>query len=207
VKLCSKNQHTENKEFCLTSLEVWDVSSGILMGSTGVRQIEGEQGLHLLVSLTTSYSIMIPKGLHLTVDKGKPVPMPFSFCVPLFCQTQIELTKELLDSLRSGKEIVVSGDSVQGRPIGFRAPLNGFSKAHDGIPLDPALYQEAQRRLKEMIRKRQIELANRTDEGQQKKEQGQQPEAQPQPGAQAPAQPAPNGMAAQQKKPDIQVNP
>ena len=40
-----------------------------------------------------------------------------------------------------------------------------------------------------------------------KKEQGQQPEGQPQPGAQAPAQPAPNGTAAQQKKTDIQVNP
>ena len=83
----------------------------------------------------------------------------------------MELTKEMLDKMRTGKQMVVSAMNMQQETMAFPLPLTGFGKASDGAPVDNAKYQEARRQMMEKSRQRQLELANKAAEAQQKNQQ------------------------------------
>jgi invasion protein IalB len=195
VKLCEKSAETENKEICLTHHERLDGNSGMVLVAAAVRKIEGEEKEQLLVRLPTAIALAIPAGVQIRVDEGTPIALNYTLCYGTSCQAETELTKELYNAMRSGKQMVVAAVNLQRKAIGFPVPLAGFGKAYDGPPVDNAKYQEARRQLMEVIRKRQIELANKAKEGQ-----GAAPPAggQAQAGAPAPA-PAPNATTAPPK--------
>ncbi len=201
VKLCEKSAETENKEICLTHHERLDGNSGMVLVAAAVRKIEGEEKEQLLVRLPTAIALAIPAGVQIRVDEGTPISLNYTLCYATSCQAETEMTKELFDAMRKGKQMVVAAVNLQRKAIGFPVPLAGFGKAYDGPPIDNAKYQEARRQLMEVIRKRQIELANKANEAQQKKEQGGQAQAgdgQAQAGAPAPA-PAPNAAPTPKK--------
>ena len=100
----------------------------------------------------------------------QPIQLQYTLCFPTSCQVQLELTKELFDSMRKGKQMVVAAMNIQQKTMGFPVPLTGFGKAYDGAPVDSAKYEESRRQLMEMFRKRQAELAAKAAEAQQKKE-------------------------------------
>ena len=88
-----------------------------------------------------------------------------------------------------GRPAFAQGEAIK---IGFPVPLTGFSKTFDGPPVDNAQYEAARRAMMEKFRERQMELANKAAEAQQKKEGA---------GA-APAAPAvPNATVAPPKMP------
>jgi invasion protein IalB len=109
----------------------------------------------------------------------------------------------MLESMRKGKQMVVAAMNIQQKTMGFPVPLNGFSKAFDGAPVDSVKYEESRRQLMEVFRKRQADLAAKATEAEQKKGAGQTGAA-PAAGAQAPAQ---NATTAQQKKPAAPATP
>jgi invasion protein IalB len=197
VKLCEKSEQTENKEICLTHHERLDGNSGMVLVAAAVRKIEGEEKEQLLVRLPTAIALAIPAGVQIKVDDGQPISLQYTLCYATSCQAETEMTKELFDTMRNGKQMVVAAVNLQRKAIGFPVPLGGFGKAYDGPPVDNAKYQEARRQLMEVIRKRQIELANKANEAQQKKEQGA-AGGEAQAGAPAPA-PAPNATTAPKK--------
>ena len=105
----------------------------------------------------------------------------------------MELTKDMFDKMRKGKQMVVAAMNMQQKAMAFPVPLTGFGKTFDGPPVDNAKYEEARRLMMEKFRQRQIELANKAAEAQQKKEQA---------GGQAQAEgaaPAPNATVAPPK--------
>jgi invasion protein IalB len=200
VKLCEKSAQTENKEICLTHHERLDGNTGMVLVAAAVRTIEGDDKKQLLVRLPTAIALAIPAGVQIRVDEGEPVALKYTLCYGTSCQAETELTKELFESLRNGKQLVVAAVNLQKKAIGFPVPLVGMAKAYDGPPIDNAKYQEARRQLMEMIRKRQIELANKAAEAEKNKAQGGQPAA----GGQAQAgavtgQPAPASKPVQKK--------
>lgn len=204
VKLCEKSAQTENKEICLTHHERLDGNTGMVLVAAAVRTIEGDDKKQLLVRLPTAIALAIPAGVQIRVDEGEPVALKYTLCYGTSCQAETELTKELFESMRNGKQLVVAAVNLQKKAIGFPVPLLGLGKAFDGPPIDNAKYQEARKQLMEMIRKRQIELANKAAEAEKNKGQAGQPAAggQAQAGA-APDQPAPAG----QVKPPAQKKP
>jgi len=199
VKLCEKSAQTEDKEICLTHHERLDGNSGMVLVAAAVRTVQGDDKKQLLVRLPTAIALAIPAGVQIRVDEGEPVALKYTLCYGTSCQAETELTKELFDSMRNGKQLVVAAVNLQKKAIGFPVPLVGLSKAFDGPPIDNAKYQEARKQLMEMIRKRQIELANKAAEAEQNKAQGGQP-ANGQ--AQADGQPAAGGQA-QAKQPAV----
>ena len=105
----------------------------------------------------------------------------------------MELSKEMFEKMRKGKQMVVAAMNMQQKAMAFPVPLTGFSKTFDGPPVDNAKYEEARRLMMEKFRQRQMELANKAAEAQQKKEQA---------GGQAQAEggvPAPNATVAPPK--------
>jgi invasion protein IalB len=192
AKLCTKNEQTANKQVCLVQHWGLDPGIGIVLGTAAVRSVEGEDKQNLLVTLTTNYSLALPVGVHIEIDDSEPISLQYIVCFGTNCQAQSELTKDNLDKMRKGKQMIVSAITMQKQKMGFPVTLTGFGTAYDGPPTDIAKYQEAARQLMEKSHQRQIELNNKI--AAQQKEQGtQQPQAgaPPQAGAHVPTQPQP----------------
>lgn len=169
VKLCEKNAETGNKRICLTHHERLDGNSGMVLVAAAIRQVEGQKKETLLVRLPTAIALAIQAGVQIRVDNHKPVMLKYTLCYATSCQAETEMTPELLKSFRTGKQLVVAAVNLQRKAIGFPIPLAGFSKAYDGPPVDTAKYEAARRHLLELIRQRQIELAKKAAEAEQKK--------------------------------------
>lgn len=198
VKLCMKNEQTQNKEICLINHEGLEPNTGMVLIAAAVRKVEGEDKLQLLVRVPTAYALVMPAGVQIKIDESQPIQLQYAICFPTSCQVQLELTNELLEQMRKGKQMVVAAMNIQQKTMGFPVPLTGFAKAYEGPPVDSVKYEESRRQLMETFRKRQADLAAKAAQAEQKKEAEQT-------GA-APAAGAPNATA-QQKKPAAPATP
>ena len=154
-----KSEQTQNKEICLINHEGLEPNTGMVLIAAAVRKVEGEEKQQLLVRVPTAYALVIPAGVQIKIDEQQPIQLQYTICFPTSCQVQIELTKELFDSMRKGKQMVVAAMNIQQKTMGFPVPLTGFAKAYDGAPVDSVKYEESRRQLMEVFRKRQAELA------------------------------------------------
>jgi hypothetical protein len=134
-----------------------------------VRSIEGDDKQLLLVRLTTANSLVMPAGVEIKIDDGEPIKLQYAVCFPTSCQVQMELTKDTFDKMQKGKQMVVAAMNMQQKAMAFPVPLTGFGKTFDGPPVDNAKYEEARRLIMEKFRQRQIDLAKKAAEAQQKK--------------------------------------
>jgi invasion protein IalB len=191
VKLCSKNEQTGNKQLCLVKYEELDPNTGMRQIIVAARSVEGEDKQTLLFGVATAYTLVMPAGVQIKIDDGEPISLQYDLCFPTSCQVQMELTKDMFEKMRKGKQMVVAAMNMQQKAMAFPVPLTGFGKTFDGPPADNAKYEEAQRQMMETIRQRQIDLANKVAD-QKKVQGGEQPQAgAPQAGTQVPAQPPP----------------
>jgi invasion protein IalB len=194
VKLCLKNEQTGDKQVCLVNHEGLEPNTGMVLVAAAVRSIEGEDKQHLLVRLPTAYSLVMPAGVQIKIDEDEPIQLQYAVCFPTSCQVQMELSKDMFEKMRKGKQMIVAAMNMQQKAMSFPVPLNGFSKTFDGPPVDNAQYEEARRQMMEKFRQRQMELANKAAEAQQKKDQA---------GGQAQA----DGTVAPQATPNATVAP
>src|SRR6478672_8675609 len=113
VKLCLKNEQTANKQVCLVNHEGLEPNTGMVLVAAAVRSIEGEDKQHLLVRLPTAYSLVIPAGVQIKIDDGEPITLQYAVCFPTSCQVQMELTKDMFEKMRKGKQMVVAAMNMQ----------------------------------------------------------------------------------------------
>jgi invasion protein IalB len=182
VKLCEKaplvkkdkdgKDLKEEKEICLTHHERLDGNSGMVLVSAAIRHVEGNDKDHLMVMVPLGMAL--PPGLKAAVytkeqwektsknekidEKDlKPIDLKFSLCHPSGCTAEIEATKELVESMKTGGGIMVLAINASAQPIGFPVPLDGFAEALAGKPIDNAEYKKARGQLMAQIRQRQQE--------------------------------------------------
>jgi len=165
VKLCMSNQQTNEKEICLINHEGLEPNTGMVLIAAAVRKAEGEEKQQLLIRVPTAYALVMPAGVQIRIDEEQPIQLQYSICFPTSCQVQMELTDELYQKMRNGKQMVVAAMNIQQKTMGFPVPLTGFSKAYDGPPVDNKKYEEQRRQLMEIFRKRQAELAAKAKQG------------------------------------------
>jgi len=165
VKLCMKNPQTGDKQICLINHEGLEPNTGMVLIAAAVRKAEGDEKQQLLIRVPTAYALVMPAGVQLRIDEEQPIQLQYSICFPTSCQVQMELTDDLYNKMRSGKQMVVAAMNIQQKTMGFPVPLTGFSKAYDGPPVDNQKYEEQRRQLMEMFRKRQAELAAKAKQG------------------------------------------
>ena len=70
VKLCMKNEQTQNKEICLINHEGLDPNSGMVLITAMVRKVEGEHKQQLIIRLPTAYALVIPAGVQAKIDEN-----------------------------------------------------------------------------------------------------------------------------------------
>ena len=185
VKVCTTDEKTGNKQVCLIRHEGLDPKTGAILISVAVRTIEGEDKKHLLVNVPTAYSLVMPAGVQIKIDEGEPVQLQYAVCFPTSCQVQMELSREIVDKMRKGKQMIVAALNAQQKTMAFPLPLSGFSKTFDGPPVDNVAYQGARAQMMRASREHQAELAKEATEARIRQQVG----AQPQPEG-TPVQPA-----------------
>ena len=201
VKLCLKNEQTANKQVCLVNHEDLDPNTGTVIVAAAVRSIEGVDKRHLIVRLPTAFSLVMPAGVQIKIDENEPLLLHYAFCFPTSCQVQMELSNEMLEKMRKGKQMTIAAMNMQQKTMSFPVPLTGFSKTSDGPPVDNAQYQNARRKMMEKLRQRQLELSNKAAEAQGKKQ-----SAGESPTTNKPAQSvAPKAAAGKPKSPSAQI--
>jgi invasion protein IalB len=205
VKLCEKSPLVkkdkdgkdvkEEKNICLTHHERLDGNSGMVLVSAAIRQVEGNPNDHLMVMVPLGMAI--PPGIKAAVytkeqwekaaknekvdDKElKPIDLKFSLCHPSGCTAEMEATKEIVEQMKTGGGLMILAMNAQAQPIGFPVPLDGFTEAFAGKPVDNDEYKKARGQLMAQIRQRQQEAYEKFKAEKMK-------ELPPQPGGAAPA--------------------
>jgi invasion protein IalB len=180
VKLCEKTplvkkgedgkEVKDEKDICLTHHERLDGNSGMVLVSAAVREVEGQDKKHLMVMVPLGMAL--PPGLRAAVytkdqwakiaknekvdDKElKPVDLKYSLCHASGCTAEIEAEAAILDQMRAGGGIMIVAMNAAAQPIGFPVPLDGFTDAFAGKPIDNAEYKKARGQLMAQIRDRQ----------------------------------------------------
>jgi len=179
VKLCMKNPQTGNKQICLVNHEGLEPNTGMVLIAAAVRKAEGEEKQQLLIRVPTAYALVIPAGVQIRIDEEQPIQLQYSICFPTSCQVQMELTDDLFNKMKTGKQMIVAAMNIQQKTMGFPVPLAGFTKAYDGPAVDNQVYEQQRRQLMEMFRKRQAELAAKAKQGQGAAPQGAAPQGAP----------------------------
>jgi invasion protein IalB len=180
VKLCEKaplmkkgedgKEAKEEKNICLTHHERLDGNSGMVLVSAAIREVEGKPDKHLMIMVPLGMAL--PPGLRAAVytkeqwakvaknekvdDKElKPIDLKYSLCHASGCTAEITADVAIIDQMKAGGGLMVVAMNAAAQPIGFPVPLDGFSEAFAGKPVDNAEYKKARGQLMAQIRDRQ----------------------------------------------------
>ncbi|MBI1650661.1 invasion protein [Hyphomicrobium sulfonivorans] len=180
VKLCEKapfntkdkdgKEVKSEKNICLTHHERLDGNTGMVMVSAAIREVEGAPKKSMMVMVPLGMAL--PPGLRAAVyskeqwDKAaknekidenalKPISLTYSLCHAAGCTAEIEATPDLIEQMKKGGGIMVIAMNAGAQPIGFPVPLDGFTEAYAGKPIDNEEYAKARGQLMAQIRERQ----------------------------------------------------
>lgn len=185
VKLCEKapfvgrdkegKEVRQEKSICLTHHERLDASTGMVLISAAIRDIEGADKKHLMVMLPLGMAIppgmqagiypadmwdKIQKNEKVDDSKIQPIKLQYTLCHSAGCTAEVEATADLIKSVSGGAGMIIYAVNGNGAPIAFPVPLNGFKEALAGAPADNKDYAEKRSQLMKQIaenRKKMIE--------------------------------------------------
>lgn len=185
VKLCEKapfvgkdkegKEVRQDKNICLTHHERLDASTGMVLISAAIRDIEGADKKHLMVMLPLGMAIppgmqagiypqdmwdKIQKNEKIDDSKIQPIKLAYTLCHSAGCTAEVEATADLVKSVSAGSGMIIYAVNGNGAPIAFPVPLNGFKEALAGAPADNKDYAEKRGALMKQIaenRKKMIE--------------------------------------------------
>ena len=194
MKLCEKapivkkdkegKESKEEKNLCLTHHERLDGNTGMVLVSAAIREVEGQDKASLMVMVPLGMAI--PPGIRAAIytkeqwalvaknekvdEKAlKPIELKYSLCHPAGCTAETEATKEIIDQMKAGGGLIVLAMNAAAQPIGFPVPMDGFTEAFTGAPIDNEKYAQARSSLMGQIRERQKQLAEQYKAEQEKR--------------------------------------
>ena len=186
VKLCEKapimkkdkdgKDQKEEKNLCLTHHERLDGNTGMVLVSAAIREVEGQDKPSLMVMVPLGMAL--PPGIRAAIytkeqwaaasknekidDKAlKPIELKYSLCHPAGCTAETEATQEIVEQMKAGGGLMILAMNAAAQPIGFPVPMDGFTEAITGAPIDNEKYQKARGALMGQIRERQKQLAEK----------------------------------------------
>ncbi|KAB2849229.1 MAG: invasion protein [Hyphomicrobiaceae bacterium] len=162
VKLCEKakvkkGDKIEELDICLTHHERIDGTSGQVIVSAALREVQGAEKKHLMIMVPLG--VALPAGMQIKIDDDKEaMKLQYTICHPGGCTAEIEATPELVKKLKKGKQMIVAAMNITAKPFFLPVPLDGFERTITGAPVDPKLYAEARGNAMKEIMERQKAL-------------------------------------------------
>jgi len=164
TKFCLKGQEANAKQVCFTGKD-GRVESGQPVVAAVLIEPEGEPRKILRVTLPLGMSLQ--PGTRVIIDQGQPMTGPYVICFNNGCMADYEASVELINNMKKGQGLVIQGINGAGQAISLVLPLTDFSKAYDGPPTDPKVFEDQQKKLQEELQRR-AEEARKKLEGQPK---------------------------------------
>jgi invasion protein IalB len=164
TKFCLKGQEANAKQVCFTSKEGW-IETG--MPVVAAVLIEPENEPKKVLRVTLPLGVLIQPGTRVVVDAGQPMTGPYALCFNNGCIADYDASDELIGKLKNGQGLVIQGINGASRPISLVVPLSDFSKAYEGPPTDPKVFEEQQKKLQEELLRRAEEARKKVEEQQQ----------------------------------------
>jgi invasion protein IalB len=153
TKVCTEDSDakpTERKRVCMTGKEA-RLESGLPAASVVlIERDKDKKVLRVLLPL----GMQIPPGARIAIDQGRPVPGAYAICLEEGCVAEYEVSGDMLNRLKKGKQLAVQAITGDGQAISVNLPLDEFAKTHDGKPADPAAFEDEQRRRAEDMQRR-----------------------------------------------------
>ncbi len=174
----------EEKKICLTHHERLDGNTGMVLVSAAIREVEGQDKKSLMIMVPLGMAI--PPGVRAAVyttdqwakaskneqiDEAslKPVNLKYSLCHPAGCTAEVEADASIIDQMKKGGGLMILALNAAAKPVGFPVPLDGFTKAFEGPPVDNEKYAQARGQLMNQIRERQAKMIEKMKEEQKAK--------------------------------------
>jgi invasion protein IalB len=155
VKLCENvTVAGANKALCVTTHERLDGSTGMVLVSAAVREIEGE-GQTLLAMVPEG--VRLPPGLRISIyskeeweklqrnendeSKATGIKLTYTLCRAGGCAAEVTATPSLIAYLKGEGGLRVSATNATNEVVSFLVPLAGFTEAYEGPPVDNERYK------------------------------------------------------------------
>ena len=158
TKFCLKGKQADAKEVCFTGKD-GRIESGMPVVAAVIIEPEGQPKKVLRVTLPLGMSLQ--PGTRVIIDQGQPMTGAYVICFQNGCMADYEATSDLVGKLKKGSDLVVQGINGSGQPISLVVPLNDFSKAYDGPPTDPKVFEAQQKKLQDELQRRADEARKR----------------------------------------------
>lgn len=163
---------TIKKKLCLVRHETLDGRTGLVVVSAAIRIIEGQKINRLIVQVPLGVSIRA--GVSVGIDEHPEYRFAYMFCHTEGCTAEAEASEEMIDRLKKGKAMRVSGINMRGQQFDLPVTLSGFASAFKGKAADSKKYYQerfaTQRALMANFRKRQAEQMKKAQEEYKKKQ-------------------------------------
>jgi invasion protein IalB len=156
-----KPEEMQKVHVCVTQADVRDNATVMLVGKIAVRQAgQSKFQLHAMLPLSSA----IPQGALVKIDDQEPIKLVYTICDRAGCYAEADIDQATVDRMKSGKQIAYLGIGVTGATTSVPLTLQGFAEAIDGQPMSPETYNEAERKIEEVIKTRlaKIQEAART---------------------------------------------
>lgn len=164
VKLCEdqklkqggNDKEAKTVNVCLTHHERFHPNTGQPLISAAIRELDDPKQRTVMIMVPLGR--MLPAGLIMKVDEKEGVKLQYSYCTALGCVAEVPATDDIIGKLKKGSELIIGTVDISRRKIAFKVPLNGFTRALDGKPIDRKVYAEARKEMFKQIRARQEKL-------------------------------------------------
>lgn len=77
--------------------------------------------------------ILLQSGVQLKIDDGEPFKFQIRYCDNAGCFGYVDLNDGILNTMRSGKKIVLTFQAAKGKTVNVELSLKDFSKALDQV--------------------------------------------------------------------------
>ncbi len=145
---------TEGKRTCFIARDLR--SDCGLVGGIVLIATDNESRATLRVTLPPD--VARGEGARIAIDGGEPIVRPFAACLANGCLADYETDAGLVERLKHGRSILISGTNSAGQPINAEFSLSGFSEAYEGPSFKPHVYE------RDVSRKEFEELLKRSQE-------------------------------------------
>ena len=79
--------------------------------------------------LTAPLGVLVPPGLSVSIDKGKPITLPFDRCDGGGCWSAVEIDRPALDQFRRGSGMIVRFSTGDRKTVDVPIALAGLDAA------------------------------------------------------------------------------
>lgn len=155
TKFCLKGKGPNAKQVCFTGKDGRIESGQPVIAAV---LIEPQDGGKKILRVTLPLGMQLVDGTRIIIDSHPPLRSPYVICFANGCMSDYSATPELMNELKTGKNLIVQAINANGAPLTLPLPLQeaggGFAKANEGPPTDPKKFEEAQKKLQLELQKR-----------------------------------------------------